>query len=46
MRMEYILVGLIIALVVLLALLVLSGGIVPGFKEGLKSLANFVGIKV
>lgn len=45
MRMEHIIVALIIALVVLLALITFSGGIVPAFKSGLKGLSDFVGIK-
>ena len=45
MRIEHVVVALVIALVVLVALLAFSGGIVPGFEQGLKALADFVGIK-
>lgn len=45
MRMEQIVVSLVIALVVLVALLAFGGGILPAFQNGLKSLADFIGIK-
>lgn len=44
MRIEYIIVSLVIALVVLLAVLLFGGNIIPAFKEGLKNLAASVGV--
>lgn len=45
MRTEHIVVALVIALVVLIALLMFSGEILPAFQSGLKSLTDFAGVK-
>lgn len=46
MRMEYVVVSIILALVVLLTLIIFGGNIIPIFKQGIKSLGQLVGIKV
>ena len=46
MRIEYVVISIVIVLVVLVALIMFSGNTIPILKEGLKSIANLVGIKV